>query len=206
MPDITLGGRYTDFEGRVYTVLALCGSMIKTGYVDGTTALLPRSEHIRVLREVEQQRAIDRRYHRHVAYVGDCYVDLFTAGFLAVRGFLYARVPPGYESIFVEDHVKMTGHRPDEDHYNIVTREDAWQALSTYIEFPYHDDLDFSEFEIAEQPNGRWRVCSNRVFWALLLMGFRLGGADIQDIELIRSRVHTDRDEFERGVAAGRTS
>ena len=204
--DITLGGRYTDFEGRVYTVLGLSGSMVKTGYVDGTTALLPRSEHIRVLREVEQRLAIDRRYNRHVTYVGDFEVDLFTAGFLAVRGFLYARMPPDYEGIFVEDHVKMTGHRPDEAHYNITVREDAWHALSTYVEFPYHDDLDFGDLEIFEQPSGRWRVSSNRVFWALLLMGFRLGGMGMQDVELIRSRLYAPRHEFEQGVIAGRTT
>ena len=209
--DITLGGRYTDFEGRVYSVLNLSGSMVKIGYIDGSTALLPRSEHIRVLREVEQRLAVDRRYNRHVIYVGDHEVDLFTAGFLAVRGFLYARVPPGYESIFVEDHVRMTGHRPDENHYNIVTREDAWQALSTYVEFPYHDDLDFGDLEISEQPNGRWRVRSNRVFWALLLVGFRLGSPSVQDTEKIsrgiyqRFGIHGAGD-FERGMLAGRTT
>lgn len=207
--EILLGGRYTNEEGQAYSVLDLCDLLIKVMYTDGSTKLITRPEHLRALREVEKQRALEHRYRQHLAYVDNFAFDYFTAGFLAVRGFFYARVPPDYEQTFIEDHVKVTGHRPDEEHYHIVMREDAWQALSTYIEFPHHDELDFGELEITEQPNKRWRVCSNRFFWALLLLGFRLGSK--QDIEGIskavymRSGIHGVGD-FERGIGAGRAS
>lgn len=197
--DIVLGGRYTDNKGRVYSVLGLCGSLVNVMYADGDTALLSRAEHLSVLRNGERQQAIERRYRQHLAYVGDYEVDVFTAGYLAKHGYLYARMPVEYESTFVEDHVKVTGYRPDDEHYHTITRDDAWNALSTYVECSYNDDLDFEEVEFIEQPNHRWRVCSNRLFWALLFMGFKLGGK--QDIALIRSRLTpSSHSEFDRGV------
>ena len=78
--------------------------------------------------------------------------------------------------------------------------------MSTYIEFPFHNDLDFGDFEITEQPTGRWRVCSNRVFWALLLLGFKLGNK--QDIDEIYKHLYHKYpdDEFLKGVDVGKAT
>lgn len=206
MPEITLGGRYTDEHG-TYTVLNLCGSWVKVMYADNSGGMISRAAHLKNLkkqqRESEQQRMIKALINRQRKVVNDVFLDPYTVGFLASRGFLYARCPLAYEKTFIGAFKEVTGLTPDPDHYSIDNNDKAWNALSSYIEFPPNDLVEFDELEINEQPNGRWRVCSNNYLWALLFIGFNLGS--LHDIEKVTSHMSLGRDlyNFQRGFMNG---
>lgn len=206
MPEITLGGRYTDEHG-TYTVLNLCGSWVKTMYADGSQAMISRELHLKNLRkavrESEHQKKVLALINRQRRVVGDVFLDPFTVGFLASRGYLYARFPQAYEDVFIDAYKEVTGRKPDPEHYCIDNNDKAWNALSSYIDFPQNELLEFDECDISEQPNGRWRICSNKYLWALLFLGFTLGRE--HDIEQITGHMRTAQDlyNYQRGFMVG---
>jgi len=209
--DITVGGHYKSLRtGEPYTVLGIEPDGIRIQWLDerGWEDLISRNEHLAVLKRLGAERKNEGRFMRMNRLVLDVSLDFCTLGYLARHGYLYCQMPVEYERTFVDDYSRLSNERPDEEHYNIKDpRDEEWIALSSYISFGASEELleqlDFGEYEINPEHLGkednRWRLCNNKYFYALVSLGFRLGGEQSYERIMKNIMYSDDRKEFKRG-------